>query len=104
MSFIQINGRNAANMEVIGDNGLTRLCKKSSSIYPLRVSKAAAAYTGGRILSCGGGYPYTDQCFIYEKGKGWSKLSKMKQPRAWSASIPIDGGMIVTGGFPQSSG
>ena len=78
------------------------LCQGSNSNYPHKINHATATYTNGRILSCGGVYfnaKIGDQCYIYEKEKGWSQLSKMKQARLGSASIPIDGGMIVTGGL-----
>ena len=72
----------------------------------MNISHTTAVFTNGAILSCGGGYsPFIkflnamDECFIYHKHKGWSELSRMKQGRYYSASIPIDGGMIVTGGL-----
>ena len=91
-------------MEVIDSNGETRLCQGSNSMYPLEVSDATAIYTNGRILACGGNTNInrTDQCYVYEKGKGWSQLST-SQPRSEIASIPIDGGMIVIGGWDGSN-
>ena len=76
----------------------------------MNISHTTAVFTNGAILSCGGYGPFfgpwvcgplnaMDECFIYHKHKGWSELSRMKQGRYYSASIPIDGGMIVTGGL-----
>ena len=44
---------------------------------------------------------HTVQCFIYNKDKGWSQLSKMNQGRYGGASMPIDGGMIIIGGYNE---
>ena len=104
MNYIQITGIPAEEsivMEVIDDSRQSRLCKKDESKYPLQVYAATATYTNGSILACGG---YSiDQCYIFEKNQGWRQLSKMNQARQESASIPIDGGMIVTGGWDGSN-
>ena len=34
---------------------------------------------------------------LYRKGQGWSKLANMGLPRSQSASIPIPGGILVSG-------
>ena len=107
MNYLQITGsprgETTAKMEVIDNFGQTRICQGSNSIYPLQVDSATAIYSNGIILSCGGISPRTDQCFIYEKSKGWKQLSKMNQAMDRSASIPIDGGMIVTGGYDDGN-
>ena len=108
MNYLQITGwgspkdETAATMEVIDNFGQTRICQGSNSIYPIQVILATAIYSNGMILSCGGyvNHQPTDQCYIYEKSKGWKQLSKMNQAMYGSASIPIDGGMIVIGGYP----
>ena len=86
-------------MEVINLNETkTRLCKGNNPAYPAYDAHySTASYTDGTILACGG-YPETEQCYFYEKNRGWSELVKLNQTRTLSASIPIDGGMIVTGG------
>ena len=98
-----ITGNNMI-MEIIESDGKTRLCQRNNSMFPVRIMHVTATYTSGTILACGG-YTfhynltgYKDQCYIYEKNKGWSKLSKMNQRRYGSASIPINGGMVVIGG------
>jgi len=109
MNFILITGqpegahtlKSTVKMEVLDNLGQTRLCQNSS--YPLEVYEVSATYTDGKLLSCGGKFqtsgPITNKCFIYEQNNGWVQLSTMKQARQASASIPIDGGMIVTGGW-----
>ena len=87
-------------MEVIDLNcgRKTRICQESNSKYPkVYGTYGTATYTDGVILACGD-YHSTEQCYIFKKNQGWSELSKMSQKRGKSASIPIDGGMIVTGG------
>ena len=93
MSYIQVTGikNESIIMEVIDNFGQTRLCQNITSKYPLQVYDATAIYTNGMILACGGYVRTdgTDQCYIYEKEKGWSLLSKMNQERSDIASIPI---------------
>ena len=102
-NYIQISGYGCSScteMEVIDLNcgRKTRLCQGSNSKYPKAYGTyGTATFTDGIILACGD-YHSTEQCYIYKKNQGWSELSKMSQKRGRSASIPIDGGMIVTGG------
>ena len=102
MSYILITGvnENAAKIEVIYNQGHTRICKGENNIYPLKISLATAVYTNGKIIICGGhrGYSNTDECYVFQKDKGWVLLSKMNQARRGSAAIPIEGGLIVIGG------
>ena len=93
-------------MEVIDLNcgRKTRICQESNSKYPkVYGTYGTATYTDGVILACGD-YHSTEQCYIFKKNQGWSELSKMSQKRGKSASIPIDGGMIVTGGYVGNKG
>ena len=74
MSYVQIIGfppRPADKMEVIDNDGKTRACKRSNSVYPVPVDDATATYTNDRILVCGvtPSTGLTDQCYIYEKEK-----------------------------------
>ena len=105
MNYILITGyprdSTTTQMEVIDNNGNTRLCQKDHSKYPEMISVASATYTNEKILVCGG-YPSTDQCYIYEKGKGWSPISKMSKAKYSMATIPIDGGMVVAGGWSST--
>ena len=105
MTYLQLTGYDGNVMEVIDDSGQSRLCKKDESKYPLHVYYATATYTNGSILACGG-YDISriDQCYIFEKNQGWKELSKMNQARSSSPSIPIDGGIIVTGGYADGFG
>ena len=84
-------------MEVINNLGKSEVCQGDNTIYPLEVSLVTAIYSDGKVLACGGGA--TDQCFSFDKEKGWVKFSKMNQARQQSASIPINGGMVITGGY-----
>ena len=102
MNYIQISGygcKTCTKMEVIDLNERkTRICQGSNSTYPKVYGySGTVSYTNGTILACGDYYK-TEQCYFYEKNRGWSELVKLNQTRTLSASIPIDGGMIVTGG------
>ena len=102
MNYIQISGygcKTCTKMEVIDLNERkTRICQGSNSTYPKVYGySGTVSYTNGTILACGD-YPKTEQCYFYEKNRGWSELVKLGQKKTLSASIPIDGGMIVIGG------
>ena len=104
MSYVLITGvptNEATKMEVIDADGNTRICQNHP--YPLEIVSATAIYQDGRILVCGGVPPYTDECHVYEKGKGWTLLTKMNKARSASASIPIQGGMLLLGGVADGS-
>ena len=93
-------------MEVFDSDGNIKLCQRYNSKHPATISLAAASYTNGNIITCGGyrhifGVGGTNQCYKFEKGKGWSKLGHLKPRKSYRyiASIPIDGGIIVIGGW-----
>merc|ERR1711976_445514 len=86
------------------ESGSTKLCKDEKSKYPLQVSSATGVYTKGRMILCGGGYPPTSACYLYEDDQqGWTKLADMDTPRSSSSSIEIPGGILVTGGSDGSN-
>ena len=107
MSYVLVTGypwnEKTAKMEVIGPDGRTKICKGNNAAYPLEISLATATYTNDKIVVCGGQYPLTDECHVYQQGQGWTLLSRMAQARSYSASIPIQGGMLVTGGYDGSN-
>ena len=41
-------------------------------------------------------------CYSYGEDRKWNKLADMSTPRSYSSSIPIPGGIWVTGGFDGS--
>lgn len=106
MKYVQITGyprdENTAKLEVIDPDGQTKVCQGNMA-YPLQISYATAAFTEDKMVVCGGYPPYTDKCHIYEHGQGWSLLATMNQPRIYTASISIPGGMIVIGGWDGSN-
>ena len=50
---------------------------------------AIGVFINGKIIVCGGRYPWTSSCYVYENGQGWTKLADMSKQRAGSASISI---------------
>ena len=106
MKYVQITGyprdENTAKMEVIDPDGQTKVCQGNMA-YPLQIQLATAAFTEDKMVVCGGGYPATDKCHIYEHGQGWSLLTTMIQATSNSASISIPGGIIVIGGYDGSN-
>ena len=97
--YVQFTGRpqeESIVMEVIDNLGRTRLCRNKDSLYPEKVYHVEATYTNEKIFACGGAK--TDKCYIYEKDKGWKEILTL--PSIWwdGASIPIDGGLVITGG------
>jgi len=108
MSYVVVTGfsrnENAAKMEVIGPDGRTKICKGNNAAYPItEIESATATYTNDKIIVCGGWSPRTDECHVYQQGQGWTLLSRMAQAREASASIPIQGGILVTGGYDGSN-
>ena len=100
-------------MEVIYNNGHTRICERENSEFPFMIHGATSTYTSGNIIVCGGllgdaksggdrieilGFWNRKDCYVFQKGNGWVFLTRTHQERFESMSIPIDGGMIITGG------
>jgi len=97
-----------AQMEVMDENGSTKICKNPKSKYPLQVYSATGVYTEGRMIVCGGTTNVksrlTSACYSYEDDQqGWTKLADMNTQRSSSSSIKIPGGILVTGGFDGGS-
>jgi len=89
-------------MEMLFDNGKTKVCQPFLD-YPFQYDSGFGSATGvstdENMIICGGHYARTRKCMIYRKGKGWSKLANMGVPRSQSASVPIPGGILVSGGY-----
>ena len=55
------------------------------------------------MVICGGGLPSRSDCFSYsDDGQGWIKLANTDVVRYDSSSVPISGGILVTGGNVES--
>jgi len=106
MKYVLLTGnpRNdeTAQMEVMDERGSTKICN-SKSIYPLKVEDATAVFTDNYIIVCGG-YRTNSACYTYaDNQQGWTKLADMDTPRYGSASVSIDDGILVTGGYDGSN-
>jgi len=106
MKYVLVTGypeNEAAQMEMMDNNGSTKICHAKSK-YPLNVYGATGVFTDGKMIVCGGGYPRTSACYVHaDGGQGWKTLADMATPRSHSASIPIPGGILVTGGWGDGS-
>jgi len=106
MKYVLLTGnpRNdeTAQMEVMDERGSTKICN-SKSIYPLKVEDATAVFTDNYIIVCGG-YRTNSACYTYaDNQQGWTKLADMDTPRYGSASVSIDDGILVTGGYDDET-
>ena len=110
MKYVLVTGRPENNetvqMEVIDENGSTKICNNPKSKYPLQVVYATGVFTEGRMIVCGGCCPINiTACYSYgDDQQGWTKLADMDIPRHDSSSIAIPGGILVTGGHVDSAG
>lgn len=107
MKYVLITGRprtdETAKMEIISEDGTTVICQNSK--YQEIVSGASAAVTDGTIVACGGrdeSYEEIRSCYSYGGGRKWTKIPDMSTPRYSSSSVPIPGGIWVTGGYDGS--
>ena len=93
-------------MEVMSADGSTVICQNPKNKYPENVFGASAAVTNVKtIVACGGNDESESDissCYSYGGDKKWDKLADMTTPRAGSSSVPIPGGIWVTGGYDGS--
>ena len=60
-------------------------CPTQVANYPLGVSAPVAASVGGTPVVCGGVYPYTDACYMYNiQANTWDAFATMGDKRAWA--------------------
>ena len=106
MKYVLITGIGSkdetAKMEIMSADGTTVICRNPKNKYPENVLGAFAAVTNvTTIVACGGSDESKSKfssCYSYGGDKKWDKLADMTTPRAGSSSVPIPGGVWVTGG------
>ena len=96
---ILITGIEGKQMEIIEQDGTTKVCKAHSFHYPLNIELASGALVNTSIIICGGyGFLLHTSCYTFGQDHQWKFLSQMKIPRgSGTASIPIPNGIWVTG-------
>jgi len=110
MKEILITGRNrydnryddnAPKMEVLdsaSSNATTKVCQASTFEYPLDIYAATGALVGNDIVICGG-YPAISSCHQLGLDKHWKLMAQMSIPRYASASVSVQNGLWITGGY-----
>ena len=111
MKYVLITGRGdgskdeTAKMEIMSADGTTVICQNPKNKYPENVIGAFSAVTNVMtIVACGGedeSESEISSCYSYGGDKKWNKLADMTTPRFYSSSVPIPGGVWVTGGYDR---
>jgi hypothetical protein len=81
-------------------SSLTRSCSNLQN-YPIAMSYATGAIVSGHPMICGGwsGSRHSE-CYHHNKASNsWTFLSKMTTKRSYSASVPVNGKLLVLGGY-----
>ena len=75
----------------------TRSCSFLQN-YTTAISGATGAIVFGQPMICGG-YYYRSECYHHSKASNsWKFLTNMTTKRAYSASVPVNGMLLVMGG------
>ena len=75
----------------------TRSCSFLQN-YTIAISGATGAIVFGQPMICGG-YYYRSECYHHSKASNsWKFLTNMTTKRAYSASVPVNGMLLVMGG------
>ena len=83
IAYVLITGIDYENqrMEILYQNGTTKVCHSYDSRYPIEIRTATSAFSNNRLIICGGGYPVTSVCYALEKTFKWTILTHMTTPR-----------------------
>ena len=85
-------------------SSLTRSCSNLQN-YPIAISSATGAIVSGHPIICGGrsggvGSNYHSECYHHSKAtNSWTFLTNMSTKRAYSTSVPVNGKLLVFGGW-----
>ena len=74
--------------------------------YPLAITSATGAIVSGHPIICGG-YTHTgsrhSECYLHSKAtNSWTFLTNMSTKRSYSASVPVNGKLLVFGGWDDN--
>ena len=83
-------------------SSLTRSCSNLQN-YPIAIYAATGAIVSGHPIICGGrseGSITHSECYHHSKAtNSWTFLTNMSTKRAFSASVPVNGKLLVLGGW-----
>ena len=84
----------------------TRACTNLPE-YPGAMGMATGAIVSGHPIICGGrseGSNYHSECYHHNKANNtWTFLTEMATKRAFSASVPVKGKLLVLGGWDDDN-
>ena len=83
MVYVLITGIDHENerMEILYQNGTTKVCDSFDSRFPIDIRTASGALFNNKLIICGGGYPVTSACYTLGINFKWIILTHMSTPR-----------------------
>jgi len=103
---IMIVGGEDSDYDLYSDAQIVNLTNETSTCnnfpdYPLAIRVATGAIVAGHPIICGGiSGSYHSECYHYSKDtNSWTLLTNMSTKRAYSASVPVNGKLLVLGGL-----
>jgi hypothetical protein len=88
-----------SDAQIVDLSSQTRSCNNFPD-YPIAMVSTTGAIVSGQPIICGGldtGYDYHSECYKYTTNS-WKFLTDMATKRAFSASVPVKGKLLVLGG------
>ena len=82
-------------------SSLTRSCSNLQN-FPIAIYGATGAIVSGHPIICGGSSKesFHSECYQHSKAtNSWTFLTNMSTKRAYSASVPVNGKLLVLGGW-----
>ena len=104
-SVILVVGGQDDSYKYYNDSQLSSLTRSCSNLqnYPIAMSSATGAIVDGHPIICGGyseGSNYHSECYHHNKANNtWTFLTNMSTKRSDSASVPVNGKLLVLGGW-----
>ena len=90
------NSGDMSTTELIDVNGT---CTSSLPNYPVKIKAATGVYIDGKIVICGGNYPYSNKCYqLMNDEDAFELIYAMDEYREGAKAIVSQGNMLVTGG------
>ena len=92
----------------LSDTQIVNLTNETSACnafpdYPLFIRFATGGIVDGHPIICGGeseGWNFHSECYHHSKAtNSWTFLTNMSTKRAGSASVPVNGKLLVLGGW-----
>ena len=106
-----VGGKDSEYVTVFNDAQMVDLSNQTRSCnnlaeYPIAISSATGAFVHGHPVICGGRLErgsYYSECYRHNKASdSWTFLTNMSTKRYTSASVPVNGMLLVMGGYDGS--